>query len=369
MAESNLLLVDDDPGTIQAMATALAGQGMLRFATSGEDARRLIRQSQPDLVMLDDDMPGLTGYELCCQLKADPLTAGIPIMFVTGNSDLQAEIRGLEAGAVDFIAKPINPPLLRARVRTHLRVKRLTEETLKQEVRAQSQRGKAEFLSRVSHEMRTPLNAIIGFAQLLQLPGPRSESQLTEFGQYIQSAGAKLLNLVEDVLTINQTMQFGGELPLVAVPLDPLVRECAEQYQDLAAARGVTLEFEAFPTLLALAEASRLRQVLSRLISNAIEYNKRDGKVKIKAHVASLAQIQLLIEDTGIGMDQMQLEKLFQPFDRLGREAANESGVGLGLVISKALLAEMNGTLSFESQPGQGTTVTVTLASAKLTGP
>ena len=171
-------------------------------------------------------MPGLTGYEVCCQLKADTQTACIPIMFVTGNCDLGAEIRGLEAGAVDFIAKPINPPLLRARVRTHLRVKHLTEETLKQEVRVQSQRGKVEFLPRVSHELRTPLNAIIGFAQLLQLPLPRSESQLAEFGQYIQSAGAKLLNLVEDVLTINQTMQFGGELSLNSVLLSPVLKEC-----------------------------------------------------------------------------------------------------------------------------------------------
>lgn len=123
-----LLLVDDDPGMVQLMGRTLAGLGRLRFATSGQQALRQMRELPPDLVLLDGEMPGLTGFQVCEQMKVDPDLAGIPVIFVTGHSDNVHELRGLELGAVDFIAKPISEPLLVARVKTQLRIKRLTDE-------------------------------------------------------------------------------------------------------------------------------------------------------------------------------------------------------------------------------------------------
>lgn len=128
MHQYNLLLVDDDPGMIQLMGRCLAGLGRLRFATSGEQALRQMRDTPPDLVLLDGEMPGLTGFQVCEHMKADTDLAGIPVIFVTGHSDTVHELQGLELGAVDFIAKPISEPLLVARVKTQLRIKRLTDE-------------------------------------------------------------------------------------------------------------------------------------------------------------------------------------------------------------------------------------------------
>jgi diguanylate cyclase (GGDEF)-like protein len=125
---SSILLVDDDPGMIQVMGRILSGIGQLRFATSGTAALKQARELPTDLMLLDAEMPGMTGYQVCEIMKADPALRDIPVIFVTAHSGDELELKGLEIGAVDFIAKPISEPLLLARVRTQLRVKHLTDE-------------------------------------------------------------------------------------------------------------------------------------------------------------------------------------------------------------------------------------------------
>lgn len=123
-----ILLVDDDPATIQLLARILAGQAQLRFATDGESALRLAREAPPDLVLLDAEMPGMDGFEVCEALKADPDLTDIPVIFVTSHSDPAFEVAGFEIGAADFISKPVAVPLVLARVKAQLRVKRMADE-------------------------------------------------------------------------------------------------------------------------------------------------------------------------------------------------------------------------------------------------
>jgi len=124
----DILLVDDDPGAIELMARVLSAEGVLRFAVSGSDALRLARAVAPDLILLDAEMPGLSGFEVCAALKDDAGLADIPVIFVTSHRNESFEVAGFAAGAVDFIAKPINPQLVVARVRSQLRVKRMADE-------------------------------------------------------------------------------------------------------------------------------------------------------------------------------------------------------------------------------------------------
>lgn len=126
--EVRLLLVDDDPSAIQIMGRILAQYPDQRFATSGEAALRLARDSTPDLIVLDVDMPGMSGFDVCDALKADPALAEVPVIFVTSHSEPEFEVSGFEMGAADFIAKPINAPLVLARVKRQLRVKHMADE-------------------------------------------------------------------------------------------------------------------------------------------------------------------------------------------------------------------------------------------------
>jgi len=126
--KASILLVDDDPGSIQLLNRVLAGLGQLRFASNGKDALRLALESPPDLILLDAEMPGMSGFETCKALKAHPALVDIPVIFVTSHSEPAFEIAGFELGAADFITKPVNPPLVVARVKAQLRVKRMDDE-------------------------------------------------------------------------------------------------------------------------------------------------------------------------------------------------------------------------------------------------
>lgn len=128
---SDILLVDDDPAAIQVLGRILSGLGRLRFATNGAGALRLAHETPPDLILLDAEMPGMSGFDVCEAMKSDPELADIPVIFVTSHNDQNSEIGGFDLGAADFIAKPISEPLVVARVKTQLRIKHLTDELRK----------------------------------------------------------------------------------------------------------------------------------------------------------------------------------------------------------------------------------------------
>ena len=128
MTKDDILLVDDDPGSIQLMARILGNIASLRFATNGADGLRLAREAAPDLILLDTEMPGMSGFETCRALKAEPALADTPVIFVTSHTEAAFQVAGFELGASDFIAKPVSAPLLLARVKTQLRVKHMSDE-------------------------------------------------------------------------------------------------------------------------------------------------------------------------------------------------------------------------------------------------
>lgn len=131
LADARLLLVDDDPGMIQVLGRLLSGYAQLRFATGGEQALAIARSWQPELVLLDVEMPGIDGFEVCRQLKADPLLAEVPVIFVTQHTDARVEAAVFELGAADFVAKPVAGPALRARVAMQLRLHRTAQRLLR----------------------------------------------------------------------------------------------------------------------------------------------------------------------------------------------------------------------------------------------
>lgn len=222
-------------------------------------------------------------------------------------------------------------------------------------------RSKSEFMSRMSHEMRTPLNAIIGFAQLLRL---QSGARLDHV-DHILNAGRHLLTLVNDVLDLQRAETGDLALKPEAVALSPLVDDCLAMLQPMADARGVHQQRAgAGVALHALADAQRLRQVLLNIGSNAVKYNRPAGRVTWSIEARADGRCAVAIDDTGTGMSPDQLARLFQPFERLGRDTSTIEGTGLGLVISRRLVEAMGGTLEIDSRPGQGTHMRVVLPAA-----
>ncbi len=239
-------------------------------------------------------------------------------------------------------------------------------ERIAREAAEASNRAKTEFLSRMSHELRTPLNAMLGFAQLMQIDRgtPLAPAQRERI-DHIQSAGWHLLEMINDVLDLSRIESGSLRLSLERLDLRPLVNECQSMQHDLLRSRDVRLSTElAEDARFVAADATRLRQVLSNLLSNAIKYNRRGGRVTVRAERGADGTVILSVTDTGAGLSTDEIGQLFQPFNRLGRERSEISGTGIGLVIARGLVELMQGRLEVESTPGEGSTFRVVLQSA-----
>jgi PAS domain S-box-containing protein len=243
------------------------------------------------------------------------------------------------------------------------RLAMLAEQRIKLEVSEQMMRTREEFFSRASHEMRTPLNAVLGFAQLLQLARDHEPERTRTYADRIITAGTHLLAMVNDVLDIQKTADGELRLQIEAVALNDVVRTAVEFILPTAKAQSVSLTSQVPTDLLVKADPTRLRQILLNVISNAVKYNRPGGTVEVQAH-AEFDGIELTVSDTGQGLSPDQLAHIFQPFNRLGRENSSIEGVGLGLVITRGLLEKMGGSIHVESQLDVGTQVIIRLISA-----
>jgi PAS domain S-box-containing protein len=232
---------------------------------------------------------------------------------------------------------------------------------------ASADQAKTQLLSRVSHELRTPLNAVLGFGQLLD-----SEADLAprhrHWVRQILSSGQHLLELVDDVLDLSSAQAGQLNLSLTAVAVQQAIGE-AWGMLDIAragaAARPAALRFvdetAAAPPLWVHADPRRLKQVLSNLFSNAIKYNRAGGEVRVSAEAFDDGTVELRVADTGRGMTPEQLQRLFQPFERLGAQHTSVQGTGLGLALCKQLVEAMGGRIDARSEPGLGSVFAVRL--------
>jgi len=217
--------------------------------------------------------------------------------------------------------------------------------------------AKSEFLSRMSHELRTPLNAILGFGHLLEL-GARQQGNKKQI-QYIEnilSSGHHLLSLINEVLDLAKIDAGKFDLSIETVSLSDLVTECIELSQPLAFIHDISLinDDESQSDILVKADYTRLKQVLLNLISNAIKYNRDEGKVTVSYDIISSDLVRISIADTGIGISKEKQNLIFQPFNRLGAEDRQIQGTGIGLTITKSLIEAMHGTIGFESNKESG---------------
>jgi PAS domain S-box-containing protein len=221
--------------------------------------------------------------------------------------------------------------------------------------------AKSEFLSRMSHELRTPLTAILGFTELLQMGGMAAD-QRDVFVDRTHRAGQHLLALINDILDISRVE--AGSLSISIEPVDaaPLVEEAIELIAPMAKSRRIAVA-NTVHDVMVMADMGRLRQVLLNLLSNAVKYNRESGAITISSRAVG-DSVAIAVSDTGLGIAEQDLPRLFQPFERLGVQTGEIEGTGIGLAISRGLVDLMGGTIDVTSAVGEGTRFTITLPSA-----
>jgi signal transduction histidine kinase/AmiR/NasT family two-component response regulator len=222
--------------------------------------------------------------------------------------------------------------------------------------------AKSDFLSNMSHELRTPLSAILGFAQLMESGTPSPTVSQKRSIEQILHAGWYLLELINEILDL--TLIESGKLSLSLEPscLDEIMQECQAMIEPQAQKRGIRVEFPHFSSpCFVKADRTRLKQALINLLSNAVKYNRVGGSVIVDCGGAAAERIRISVTDTGEGLDEVKLGQLFQPFNRLGKEAGFEEGTGIGLVMTKRLVELMDGVIGVESSVGTGSTFWIEL--------
>ncbi len=227
--------------------------------------------------------------------------------------------------------------------------------------------AKSDFLSSMSHELRSPLNAILGFSQLMESESPPPTSAQQESISQILQAGWHLLKLINEILDLAQIESRKVPLSQEPVSLAEVMLECQGMIEPQAQQRGITMTFPEFEVpCVVYADRTRVKQVLINLLSNAIKYNREQGTLEVQCASSDAGRVRVSISDGGAGLAPEQVAQLFQPFNRLGQEAGGEEGTGIGLVVAKKLVELMGGEIGVESTVGIGSVFWFELNSAEV---
>ncbi|HEV2953092.1 MAG TPA: ATP-binding protein [Candidatus Dormibacteraeota bacterium] len=223
--------------------------------------------------------------------------------------------------------------------------------------------GRSEFLSRVSHELRTPMTVILGYSELLSLDAGLDEA-LQPWVAQVTKAGNHLLSLIDDILDISRIEAGSLKMSLEPVSIGAVIRDAADLVRPLGIDNEVTLEVLATTPSEArhvVADQQRLKQVILNLLSNAIKYNRRRGRVSVMVIEAAKGRLRVIVSDTGAGLTEAQMDRLFVPFERLNAASAGIQGTGLGLALSRQLTEAMGGSMGVSSEVGVGTSFWIEL--------
>ncbi|MGE5203448.1 MAG: ATP-binding protein [Acidobacteriota bacterium] len=390
-----ILIVDDDSADLDTARAILRRGGFMHVeaASDAEAASRLCRSFAPDLLLLDHSMAAIGGLEVLDRVRAEVPDLHPAAILMIAERDGDVRTLAYERGARDWVAKPFHPRELLARVaaaaesqqlgrhfesavaermarlQEAIAVLRQAESALRNNLEKSEAgiRAKSGLLAETVHELRTPLNAICGYAETLQLGifGPIENAKHAEYLRPIHDAAQHLRKIVDGLLDYSSAESESAALNIGRVDVGALVRETADLLRSQAEAGGVELKVMIDPGLAAVhTDATKLRQVILNLGSNAVKYTPRGGRVTIEAKPdGGGGALVLIIRDTGIGMAPADIEVAMRPFGRVKRDpkAAVVQGTGLGLPLTKRYVELLGGTLEIKSKPGRGTVVTVWL--------
>ena len=404
-----ILIVDDEANNRKLLHQILKDNYQLSFSVDGKQALEIANKIIPDLILLDIMMPEMDGYEVCQKLKSQLKTNKIPVIFTTAMNEIEDELHGFETGCVDYIIKPFSPPIVMARVKTHLKLKdaletmasqnkklereknkvtqnnlelehRVTERTAQLEStnfnlqntlkqardlakKAESANiAKSQFLANMSHEIRTPMNGIIAATDLALAEGLKPE--IENYIRIAHDSGQSLLKIINDILDFSKIES--GYLEIENLPfalketIDSIIEMLFAEFKE----KGIDLSLKIDPNLpeILVGDSMRLRQVITNLVNNALKFTNTGGLITIGVNQKKVGihhgkiMLDFYIKDTGGGIKSKHLDNLFNPFTQADPSSTRKyGGTGLGLSISKKIVEKMNGEIDIKSEYGKGT--------------
>ena len=397
MSEPRLLIVDDAEANRALLARRLARRGYsIVEAECGRAALEAAGAGDFDAVLLDVMMPDMDGLEALRRLRQLAGPAELPIIMVTARTESELMVEALRAGANDFVAKPVDFPVVVARLEAQVARKRaeaalrLANQELEDRVAARTadiaaaneqlrlalaaaeagSRAKSAFLASISHELKTPLNAILGFSELLRLGGGGATppSLVADYASEIHVSGAALLRLIEAMLEIARAETGDSTLDEAVFDLGAMLESCLDALVEPAQAHGVRL-LRSLPADLPLvrADAGKYQAMFANLLDNALKFNLVDGEIELSGELRPDGALAVTVRDTGVGIEDALLPLIVQPFAQGDNSLARKyEGAGLGLPVAKLIAERHGGRLEISSRPGAGCTVAVLTPAKRL---
>ena len=372
----NILIVDDVLENLDLLSRILTRRGYtIRSVEGGKAAIAIAKTGWADLILLDINMPEMDGYEVCRHLKEDERTNSIPVIFMSALDEVINKVNAFGVGGVDYITKPFQIKEVIARVKTHLQLRNLQKNletqvasrtielaTALQEAKAAGS-AKNVFFSQITHELRTPMNAILGFVQLMQRDTSLNAEHQEQL-QIIRHSGEHLMALINDVLEVSKIEAGRLVLEQNNIDLYRLVEGIQEMLRLKAQAKNIDLIIrysDRVPQYIQTDE-QKLRQVLINLLANAVKFTfQGEVRLTINHNLQKPHQLNFEVRDTGSGIAPEELDTLFIPFVQTQTGRQSQSGTGLGLSICQEYVELMGGKIEVESQVDCGSSFSFTI--------
>ena len=330
-----ILIVDDTPANLSVLAECLSTAGYsLMVAEDGEEALSQTQLSRPSLILLDVMMPGIDGFETCRRLKTADATRDIPIIFMTALADTTEKVRAFNAGAVDYITKPIQHAEALARISTHLTLCQLRRE-LEKELAL-----KQRFMRIAAHDLRNPLCLILmSGAQARKNGVPPAIAEKLE---NIDFSARQMQSIIDTFLNV-QKPGTGR------VNLNVLVQAVVSQNEPAAQNKNISLRLETAESLPVVStEAGHAYQALTNYVSNAVKFLNPGGQITVRTRIHGKS-VRIEVQDNGPGVIAAERSALFTEYGKLSvRPTAGEESTGLGLSIVKQLIESQGGAVGAE---------------------
>jgi signal transduction histidine kinase len=362
----HLLVVDDDPANREVLCRRLERQGHdVQTVSSGRDAMRILGEAAFDLVLLDIMMPEMDGYEVLGRIKSDSTLQHIPVIMISALNELQSVVRCIEAGAEDYLTKPFNATLLKARIGASLEKKRgrdresaLFEQLQNNYQRLQElERQRDDMRNMIVHDLRTPLTALMVGVEMMENDSELNEMQ-HEITTIAAGGGRTLLGMINDLLDVEKMESGSTELQYDEIDAMSLVAGAMKQVALLAEESNTALVTDVAANLPAFSgDSKKLTRTLVNLIGNAIKFTGA-GTVTVSAYQDDGETIRFAVRDTGQGIPAESFGRIFEKFGQLD---SRRVGTGLGLAFCKLAVEAHGGRIMVESTLGSGSTFSFTI--------
>ncbi len=370
MSTFKILVVDDEPGIRSGTKRILQNFKVdypfmdesvdfeILEAATGEEAIEIIDAIQPDIVLLDNKLPGIQGIEVLEYIKQKAYD--ILVVMITSYASLELAVKATRDGAFDFIPKPFTPQELRSsleNIAKQLFLKRMT-----QKLNTEGKHIRFQFLSVLSHELKAPLNAIDGYLNIIK--EKQMGNDLSSYMEMIDRSLERIKGMRLLILDLLDLTRIESNKPIKEfeeVPLNDIARSALDTLRPYSIQKDVNMYLNINERLTYLSDANEMQIIFNNLISNAVKYNKNGGRVDCTIK-SDKDFIYIYIADTGIGIVKDDFEKIFNDFVRIkSAQTHNISGSGLGLAIVKKIVEKYKGTIDVKSKLDEGSIFTVTL--------